>query len=170
MKIYARQVPPDYQESPLSYIKMEEFAGMYPGVYISGNRQYNGFTDDLFDTIEERFDDNRICRALSLLTGIKYKRHTIRGCCQGEWQNLYAPANCDSGTIQCIETEYFNLGTEWYVWTEEDGESEGFTVYWYGDHINTIKWEIAEAACYPDGEVTLYCFDGYTQTAKYKEA
>ena len=40
-KIYARQIPPEYQESPMVY-----FDEGYEGMICDGNRQYNSRTTE----------------------------------------------------------------------------------------------------------------------------
>ncbi len=53
MKIYAKQVPPEYQESPL--FLGDEF---WPdGIILDGNRDYNSHTTELYDRILQAYDD-----------------------------------------------------------------------------------------------------------------
>lgn len=53
MKIYAKQVPPEYQESPL--FLGEEF---WPdGIILDGNRDYNSHTTELYDRIIQAYDE-----------------------------------------------------------------------------------------------------------------
>jgi tetratricopeptide (TPR) repeat protein len=53
MKIYAKQVPPEYQESPL--FLGDEF---WPaGIILDGNRDYNSHTTDLYDRIIQCYDE-----------------------------------------------------------------------------------------------------------------
>lgn len=52
MKIYAKQVNPEYQESPL-FIE-----GCFPdNIILTGNRDYNSHTTPEFDQIEDHFED-----------------------------------------------------------------------------------------------------------------
>lgn len=51
MKIYAKQVPPEHQESPLFY-------GDFPdGIIFDGNRNYNSHTTPLYDRIIQAYDE-----------------------------------------------------------------------------------------------------------------
>lgn len=53
MKIYARQIAPEYQESPLFY--GEEF---FPDdIIVTGNRHYNSHTIPVYDRILDCYDD-----------------------------------------------------------------------------------------------------------------
>lgn len=53
MKIYAKQVPPEYQESPL--FLGEEF---FPdNIILDGNRDYNSHTTPLYDRIMQYYDE-----------------------------------------------------------------------------------------------------------------
>lgn len=228
-KIYARQVPPEYQESPL-------FWGIDINAEIFGNRRFQSITSKLFDELPSMIEDlscvwdniqngyykddnwadelrdvvpprgrgdytreeRKIkwvdllrrygggdnctprfwCDALELITGIGWNHCTLRGSCQGDWQYCIYPADDWNGnSLERLEAEYFNTGTEWIV---HDGETppngaediDGYSVYCVGWNDNLIRMEIADA----DGEnvpienVILYKFDGYIQTPKYREA
>lgn len=51
MKIYAKQVPPEYQESPLFY-------GDFPeNIIVTGNRNFNSHTTPLYDRIIQCYED-----------------------------------------------------------------------------------------------------------------
>lgn len=52
MKIIAKQVPPEWQESPLN--RFDEFP---EDVFIFGNRQYNDHTTDFFNNIPRTLED-----------------------------------------------------------------------------------------------------------------
>lgn len=76
--------------------------------------------------------------------------------------------------LTMFEIEYFNTGTEWIVHDEEiEPESpediSGFSMYCTSWNDEGIKQEIAEASGGKIEDIILYAFDGYTQTAKYKE-
>jgi hypothetical protein len=221
MKIYAKQVPPEYQESPLF---MEEWP---ENVYIFGNRHfrdhgaeyieniknsmydaadelkalsrgsgyYTSFIDiiaDLLpapenkneysrvDRLEWRAlllnldggaicDDDAIITALQLITGDEYDAGTIRGCCQGDWNNIIYPAKYGREWLENFEIEYFNMGAEWRVYYDDEEENE-FYIYTHAWSDDGQRAEIAAAAGVDPGDVVLYVFDGYTRTASYREA
>lgn len=231
MKIYAKQVPPDYQESPLF---MEEWP---ENVYIFGNRHfrdhgaehieniknsmydaadelkqlqrgrsyYNSFIDIIADILPapenkkeysradrlqwrelllsfdyySDIDDDAITTALQLITGDEYDAAEIRGCCQGDWNNIIYPTKYGREWLREFEIEYFNTGDEWALY-EYDGDggapddADEITGE-YICHVYTHEWrddgiraEIADAAGVDPAYVVLYVFDGYTQTARYK--
>lgn len=99
---------------------------------------------------------------LQLIRNRKYTRATLRGCAQGEWQEILYPAEYGAEWLKSFETEYFNLGTEWIV--HEDDEQ--FSIYCTTDNPRA---EIAEATNATSGDVILYEFDGWTRTPKYRE-
>ena len=219
-KIYARQIAPEYQESPL-YLG-EEF---WPeDIILTGNRNYREHTTAPYDAIianidsaaddmggnwyknaTEYFNDvfppyhkaeystmdiahwkritaeyqtcrredesTLICQALCLMTGKAYEFNTIRGCFQGDWQEMYSPVQFGPDFVRNFEIEYFNTGTEWIVHDEEDApespeDISGCSMYCYT--YNPAE-EIAREGGVDVADVVLYEFDGYTRAAKYKE-
>lgn len=125
------------------------------------------------DTLE----DDGIIKALQLLTGKSWKAFTIRGCCQGDWQEGFCTVDDWSReALQDFETEYFNTGSEWIVHDEETepespDEITGYSVYCHGWNSEQIRQEIAETAGESDpAAVVLYEFDGYTKSPKYRKA
>lgn len=221
MKIYARQIAPEYQESPLSW------TDAYPeNVILTGNRQYNSHTTDAYKTINSNFEDmagqiadfdtdvykchaeivadymqgrewtpeqvnewvklaneynaryqldDIMCRALELFTGMAYDDTTIRGSCQGDWQNMYYPVEYGPAFVKNFEIEYFNLGSEWIVHDEdttpEDADDiTGYSTYCYSWNEDGIKAEIAALTDSTPEDVTLYVFDDYKKVPQYHTA
>ena len=232
MKIYAKQISPDCQESPL-FLGDEFFPD---NIAVFGNRDYKehcpdfinnvwevlrqGELADILEDVKEwadcyknvteaindylppehgkRYSTNAIhalknyvidfsscphsreyeilCNVLSIVTGKKWDYQTIRGCCQGDWNYIFYPADeWTKEQIEVFETEYFNTGTEWIVHDENtDPESpeeiSGFSIYCVSWNKEGIRKEIAEAVTDGDpANVILYEFVGYSQTAVYKE-
>ena len=157
MKIYAKQIPPEHQES---YFDIES----WPGVIIHGNRHFNDYTTPEFDAIYNRFDgEKRILRALHIITGKRYDVQTIRGSCQGDWQNVYFPVDDYAPTaLDILEADYFNTGSEWIV-------NDDFSIYVYSRHNDGIRTEIADAAGVDPADVVLLEFTGWSKTAVYAE-
>lgn len=220
MKIYAKQVPPEYQESPL-------FNGCddWPeNVFVFGNRYYNQHAERLEDIrraledIAETFGDIRngylpgenlhavlwyhlprddgrgysrgerlelvklareycecsssaendiLCRVLEIITGRVWEAATIRGCCQGDWQEIIYPAEYGRDWLETFEAEYFNTGSEWCV--KENDDDPGYYQYCTGWNNELIRAEIAAAAGCDPGDVVLYAFTGWSKTAEYEE-
>ena len=226
MKIYAKQVPPEYQKSPL--FTGDEF---WPeNVFVFGNRDFNQHADTLtelrtaLENIVEVFDDMQrgqgwtsdfayaircelpeeyrreysrperlklvelaskyccaksyeesdvLCETLKLITGKAWDNGTIRGCCQGDWQEIIFPAEHGREWLEEFETKYFNTGTEWEV---HDGDAtpegpedvDGFSVYCTSDADDGIRREIADAAGGNAADVILYHFSGYERRATYR--
>jgi hypothetical protein len=161
MKIIAKQVPPEYQESPF---QLYGWMDMWPGVIIHGNRWYNSHTTPEFDAIYNRFDgEKRILRALHLVTGKRYEKHTIQGTCQSDWQEVYFPvADYTPELLRMLEVEYFNLGSEWII-------NDDWSMYCYSWNNDGIRKEIADAAGTTPENVILQAFTGWKRTPEYAE-
>ena len=220
MKIYAKQVTPEYQESP---IFMEEWP---ENVYVFGNRHYkdhggdyikniknsmydaadelktlprggsyyDSFIDILADIIPapenkkeytraDRLkwralllnydagaitDDDAITTALELITGDEYDAATIRGCCQGDWNNIIYPAEYGREWLENFEIEYFNTGDEWQINEGIPDSDDGYYFYSHSWNEDGIRAEIAAAAGVDPEDVMLYIFTGYTRTPEYR--
>lgn len=218
MKIIARQIPPEYQESPLFY--GDEF---WPeNVYVFGNRDYNQHAGPLealrraLENIADVFDDMQhgngwtnnlnyaircelpneyrreftrperllivelankytesrtneendiLCDVLELFTGERWSNGTIRGCCQGDWQEIIYPAEYGREWLEAFETEYFNTGSEWIV----DPDGDNVSVYVHGWSDEQIRAELADAAGVNPAEIELHAFSGWSRTAVYTE-
>ena len=195
MKIKAYQIAPEYQESPLSL-----FDEWMEGLEIYGNRNYIRRTSETFDKVLECLDygdfsdfeftgpkadrleylcneyytqgannEAIIAESLSVVTGQKWEYTQIYGCSQSEWNYIYyRPDEWPEKALQYFEIEYFNTGDEWHIEGEE-GDDLG-SVYTHEWNDDEKKREISENIGVDPEEVTLYLFDGWTKTAKYKEA
>lgn len=110
--------------------------------------------------------DLALLEALEIVTGEKYERATIRGCCQSDWNIMVYPAEYGDEWRDAFEAEYFNTGEEWRI---DDGSGDEY--YFYSHHWNDDgkRAEIAAAAgCKPE-DVELYAFSGWTRTPEYRE-
>lgn len=195
MKIKAYQVAPEYQESPLLVDEMPEL-----GMEICGNTDYRRYTSATFDEVlkcleygdfsdfeftgykadrlEELCnkygtrgadDEGIIAEALSIVTGQKWEYKQISGCCQSDWNYIYyRPEEWTAKALEYFEIEYFNTGEEWRI-EDEEGDDMG-NVYTHEWNDDEKKREIAENIGVDPDEVTLYLFDGWIKTAKYREA
>lgn len=193
MKIKAYQVAPEYQEAPLW-----QFDEMPEGVEIYGNRDYKRHTSATFDEVLECLeygdfsdfeftgykaerleelcnkygtrgadDEGIIAEALSIVTGQKWEYKQISGCCQSDWNYIYyRPEEWTAKALEYFEIEYFNTGKEWRL-EDEEGDDFG-NVYTHERKDDERKREIAENIGVDPDEVTLYLFDGWIKTAKYR--
>lgn len=220
--IYAKQIAPEYQESPINW------TDEYPeGVILDGNRHYNSHTTPEYETIKSNFEDmageirnfeadqdcsaydsiaeivadymqgrewtpkqlekwaklareydeldDIMLEALELMTGNAYDDTTIRGCCQGDWQNMYYPASYGREFVKTFEMEYFNMGSEWIIHDEDTAPEDadditGYGTYCYSYHEDDIKKEIAATAGGAPEDVTLYVFERWTRSEVYRIA
>ena len=231
MKIYAKQISPEYQESPFFNWNPED---LYPGVIFKGNRHFNSHTTPEFDAIRDGLDgltshidtdgnfirgywyeniteavndimpaplhkarystreikawreiaaewyittneNGLLCRALQLVTGKAYANATIRGCVQGDWQEILYPCDEYNGNaIESLEVDYFNMGTEWIIHDEENTPAgpediSGYSLYCYGWNNDQIRQEIANAAGAAADAVTMYEYAGSYTLPKYNK-
>ncbi len=231
MKIYAKQISPEYQESPFF---LWGAADAYPGVIFDGNRNFNSHTTPEYDAIRNGLDELTntvdtdgkfihgiwyenmteavkslmpaplhkaryntreikawreiasewyittnenalICRALQLVTGKEYENTTIRGCTQGEWQEILFPVEeYDRDALAILEADYFNTGTEWIIHDENSEPNSpedisGYSLYCYGWNADQIRAEIADAAGAAPDAVTMYEYAGVYTIAKYNK-
>ncbi len=236
MTIYARQIAPEYQESPL-FIDETFFPD---DIAVFGNRHYKEHMPEVFrrvrdtldagelaemledieagradpvyqyETAEEAIRDmlppeagreysprdvdalktavtdyaearrgteetSALLRALAVVTGKEWDMRTIRGCCQGDWQEVYFPVDAWSReALDAFEIEYFNTGSEWIIHDETEAPESpediiGFSVYCHSWNNDGIRAEIAAAADGKAEEVKLFEFSGYTKNAHYVE-
>ena len=223
MKYYARQIAPEYQESPL-FLENSNGEAWEGEFVITGNRDFCGLvtedwkimTDELpniefeienmdedeqteanlIDLVKSYFhfvndeqaleiarlaanpdpdENDYYCSVYTIIAGKEYTWTTIRGCCQGDWQEMFFPAEYDKKTVEMIETEYFNTGAEYMV-HDEDSEPEtpeditGYCVYVHEWSDEGIREELANViGCEPE-ELAIYNISGSYQTYEYEEA
>lgn len=237
MKIYARQVNPEYQESPL-FLDDESFP---ENIAVCGNRDYKERLPEVFARVRDVLnagelateleyiagghtfyaayttateaitaylppvhkdkystkdihalkmavmdyaeagrsldEESALLRALDAVTGKEWACREIHGVCQGDWNQVYYPADeWSPEALAEFEAEYFNTGTEWII---HDGETapegpediDGFSFYcteW--DDEKTRQRIREERGTAPDDEVILYKWAGYTQIPRYEKA
>jgi hypothetical protein len=111
-------------------------------------------------------DDDATTAALEIITGRAYEYATIRGCCQGDWQNIIYPAEYGDEWLKNFEIEYFNLGDEWRITDDDENGYYFYTHEWSNDKKRA---EIADAAGVDPSDVVLLAFDGWQRVATYKE-
>ena len=127
---------------------------------------------NLLNTTEDYYYSQEIrCRLLSLIEGGNWKYAELHGCVQREWQGVYYDSDSiGHAELLRIESDYFNLGTEWNCWI--DGDEEGLTmrVYCYEWDDDNIKKEIAEQmwTSVDEDEVELRKFTGWTRLPNYE--
>lgn len=196
MKIKAYQVAPEYQESPLhlfdevlegleiygnrNYIRRtsetfdEVLECLDCGDFSNFESKLTGCDaariNDLCDEYGTRKanDQRIIAEALSIVTGQKWEYKQISGCFQSDWNYIYyRPDEWKEKALEYLEIEYFNTGDEWRI-EDEEGNDFG-SGYTHELNDDERKREIAENIGVDPGDVTLYLFDGWKKTAKYKE-
>lgn len=197
MKYKAYQVSPEYQESPLNIDELvnmgelivygnrdykahttPDFDNIIDGLTV-GEFDSSGFPEDFSE--QKKHDINFlagifldslnpqkiIALALSVWTGDKWDYKCIRGCSQSEWNYIYyMPDMWTDKALRYFEIEYYNTGEEWRV-VDEDGEEYYYYTHEWSDCEKTR--ELAEMVGCSVQNLTLYAFDGWDRTPKYKE-
>lgn len=160
-KIYARQVPPEQVDTRIYMESVIE-----DGVVITGNDRMNDVNADIPDLSDESIVDY-----LSSKYGREYEKREICGCCQGDWNYMYAPKEyCTGEYIRYVEAVYFGTGTELEI-METEGEIKGpEDIEGTYDYFSEYDLEKAVKERYGDAETVLWLFDGWKRTPKYKRA
>ncbi len=223
--IYARQIPPEYQESPLSTwgwpeeltcnvkhsrqhtSKAYELLMRYADEcedeienLKSAGSLYRNATEVIHDMLPPQHkvryatqeikkwkellkgyssctssqEAGYIVEMLTLLTGEKYVYAVIRGCSQGEWEEIFYPESYGESFRDNFETAYFNLGSEWII-HDEDSEPKdpdeicGYSMYLMADGYSSdeVKEELSEQIGASPEEIVLYSFAGWKRSAEY---
>ena len=100
-------------------------------------------------------DEEKVCKALRLMTGKTWRKVCIRGYCQSEWNYMYVSEDISDEGVDYIEMCFFNKGQEYIVYeSEEDfnNEENGYSVY--VEDSDQLKKE------YPG--IQVYEFDEYS--------
>lgn len=119
-------------------------------------------------------ENDILCKVLSVVTGREWEWQIIRGCCQGDWNEIFYPVEeWSREALDAFETMYFNTGEEWVIHDEENipegpEEVNGYSCYTVSGTEEGTRKELAEiAGCSPD-DLVLWAFDGFIQVPQYK--
>ena len=229
MKVYAKQVNPRYQESPL-WLGAEFFP---VNIAVCGNRDFDKHLPEVFKRVQDVLDagelaevledmskktyfkeaslldyasikeactfmipktsgeysreeaealaalvlyysqernssrqDEVLCKVLSIVDGRKWSGRTIRGNCQGDWQNVFYPVDeWSREELNVFEIEYFNTGSEWIIKEVEDvpddaDDGPGWSIYCTSWNYDGIRREIIDALGYEPDSLKLYKWTG----------
>lgn len=129
--------------------------------------------ESVFNTENYYYSEDVRCRLLSLIEGGNWEYTELHGYVQGEWQGFYYDSDSvNREELRRIESDYFNLGTEWHCRVEGDEEGLAIRVYCYEWDDDKIREEIAEQmwARESEDEVELHKFTGWSRTANYVTA
>lgn len=104
-------------------------------------------------------ENDIICKVLSIVTRQEYSYTTIRGCCQGDWNEVfYSVEEYSIDDIHTFETLYFNTGSEWIIHDEENKPESAKEIEGYSRYCTTddVRKEIADAEGVNPEDVILY--------------
>lgn len=108
-------------------------------------------------------------QAIELITGKKWRQVCIKGCCQRNWQYLYASEEVSDKDIDYIGMCYFNTGEEWLMYeSKKDLKNNENAVSFYIDGWNR-KTNLAERLGCEEKQIHLYQFTGYKKIPQYEE-
>ena len=110
-------------------------------------------------------ENDVLCKVLELITGKTWDHGTIRGCCQGDWQDIIFPAEYGREWLEHFETEYFNTGSEWII----DPDGDNVSAYAHSWNNDGIRVELADAIGTTPENITLLAFSGWKRSAEYAE-
>lgn len=118
-------------------------------------------------------EEDIVEKALFLMTGKKWKSVSIRGCCQGDWQEGYINSEkISDNALDYIEACYFNTGEEYKIYESKedfDAKENCFHIYVVNKTGDQSKAVADYFGCKPE-EIALYEFDGWERSPKYKLA
>ena len=145
-------------------------------IIIYGNHDFREFGDSiLLSIISGNYYDDEfgyeydIFEELEKYTGKKWKKTTIKGYSQGDWQDVYyVDGEVSEAYVEEIENFYMGKVTEFRA-TEDDDPDSCYTAYVPDD----VVWEGKDAICrYLDLQpetTTILKDDGYEKVYKYVE-
>lgn len=125
---------------------------------------------DLTDDWTRENGEEALLLALKLITGKTWRSYSMRGYCQGDWQEGYASEDVSEEALNYMEMCYFNTGEEYLIYdNEKNFNNEEADTSIYVDGYNKRERIAEYLECKPE-DLIIYEFDGYTKTPKYKLA
>ena len=119
-------------------------------------------------------DDDALTEILSVLSGEEYSVKEIHGVLQGDWNKIYYPtylqgdADAREKYLNNIEFEYFNTGSEWFIYDKVLDEGCSIYVHAFIWDYDGIKEEISKAIGAEISDIDFEKFSGYTKVASYE--
>lgn len=112
--------------------------------------------------LDEDNEEKIILTCLKVITGMDYKATGIRGYCQGDYCDVYAPVKTTQKELDFVEAVYFGTGSEYEVHDSDtpvnsEDDIEGYSMLITDWREEDIKKEIA--SCFKDAkpeDVVLY--------------
>lgn len=121
-------------------------------------------TQDI-STLSFIYEEDIYCKVLDLLVGGEWHNEIGRGSSQREWNIFYYDYSVYDCGIEWLIVGYFNEGSEWICWFEDD-EDNNCGVYCYKWDDEDIKEEIISAM--GGDEVELRKFTGWARLPNYE--
>ena len=142
------------------------------GLLIIGNRDYTPFLytgkydeTPIKDAYNDSENDEEFIAKLKEITGKDYKRYTLTGYSQSDWQDAYYPVGeFDKDWLEEIGDAYFGNYTVFYDTTEDVG---GYIVF--DSDKRNIKEVLSERSGVPVENIKVRKITGYHQVPNYME-
>lgn len=157
MKVYAKQVPPEYQESPLFL-----FNDWPEDMAICGNRDFDSHCPEVFTRVYKALQDGELCEALSdLESGAGYYSEFYKNATEAINDLLYpekeAYSTRDIHTIKMLVAKYSTCRS----CDENRVLCEALSV------VTGKKWEYStiRGCCQSDWQEVFYIADNWSQEA-----
>lgn len=200
--IYAKTLPPEWAdprdlldlfENDYVICGNDRLIGLNADLYAEARREYDKISENegseviyakdgsmFSDETMRELEEVEKCGLLELFLvkyfsaffGQPYDLYTLRGCCQGDWNYLYAPANLTRNEERYVEAVYFNLGTALEIDCSGEDIEDADSINGYGEYTvetdaDGIKEYVAEICGVPIDEVTLFMFNDWERRARY---
>ena len=124
---------------------------------------------ELLEKYTNHYDiEDIVCEALELMTGKKWREIKLIGCCQSDWQYGYASEDVSEEYVRYVEMCYFNTGSEYIVFEDRNDfkhNENGCSMYVESWQSKTYMARILGCK---ESEISMYDWDGYSHTPKYK--
>ena len=114
---------------------------------------------DEYSTCHSSKENDIICKVLSIVTRQDYDYTSIRGYCQGDWNEVFYPVDeYSNDDIRTFEAYYFNTGSEWIIHDGNDIPESAEDIDGYSMYCVTYdaQKEIAESEGVNPEDVVLY--------------
>lgn len=122
---------------------------------------------------ESQREEEFILACLKISHQHEYKKVAIRGCCQGDYAELYIPADVEYNQIRYIEALYFNTGTAIVIHDEpgvpkSPDKVRGYTTYTDAYSDEDLKAFVRKCSGEQDATVVLWTIRGYKRVPIYE--
>ena len=141
-------------------------------VNICGNSAYSAYTSETFDAARKLVDeyaggnDDKLTAVLNALTGQTWRRVTLCGAMQCEWQYAWVTDEYIDADVWRLAAEYFNTGTWFDVY---NGAGQCVDEIFLSDGYDAESYAAECVRRYEYSVCAVDLIDGYITRPKYKK-